>query len=260
MGILAELLAAEGTAKKAWEELLTGTLAKFKKPESFYSGHSKRLQMIEATPENENLEDEAAEEKPVITTVYDTLEFALRMFVRSEDLQCQKNCTNRIATGTVEWQGQAFLEELPIDELLGLEDRLAKLRALLAEMPTQDASRQWKRAPNLGNHVYEIEHPEYATKTKKTPVPIELSKATEQHPANVQLISEDVVVGKFKNIKRTGAATAWQKSEVLMRIDELIIEIKKARQRANETQTVDRKIGFEIVRLLLEPFQTGKSA
>lgn len=252
---LHELLAAEKTPTGAWNQLFEDTLKKFKNPTHFFDGHSKSLAMIEDSPGNKAIEDQAREEKPVTTTVYDTLQYALDIFAKAEDLQFQKNDTNRRATGDVMWRGKVLLAALPVDELLGLEARLTKLRQLLAEVPTLDATKHWVPADNIGAHVYALKFPEETTKTEKQVTPIVLKEATKEHPAQVQAISRDVVVGKFTTIKRSGAATALQKAEAIKRIDELLIEIKQARMRANETQVEQTKHAHVLVELILEPFQ-----
>jgi hypothetical protein len=255
MAKLHELLAAEKTPTGAWNQLYEDTLKKFKNPTHFFDGHSKSLAMIEDSPANKAIEDQAREEKPVTTTVYDTLEYALDIFGKAEDLQYQKNATNRKATGTVMWRGEPLLRDLPVDELLGLEARLTRVRQLLAEVPTLDATKHWINAPSIGAHVFQLEFPEETTKTEKQVIPIVLKDATKEHPAQVQAIQKDVVVGKFTTIKRSGAATALQKAESLKRIDELLVEIKQARMRANETEAEKVLLAGTLVPLILAPFQ-----
>lgn len=254
MAKLHELLAAEKTPTGAWNQLLADTLKKFGNPDQFYSGYSKSLSMIEESPSNAAVEAQAREEKPVITTVHDTLEYALDIFARAEDLQYQKNATNRKATGTVMWEGRPLLVDMPVDELLGLEARLTKIRELFAAMPTVDASKHWQPSPQ-GERVFELTFPEETTKTEKSVVPITLKEATKEHPAQVQVVTRDAVVGKYTTIKRTGAATALQKAEAIKRVDNLLVEIKQARMRANETEAVSDKVASKLVNLLLEPLK-----
>ncbi|NJO13227.1 MAG: hypothetical protein HC872_06915 [Gammaproteobacteria bacterium] len=68
MAKLHELLAAEKTPNGAWNQLFEETLKKFKNPGHFFDGHSKSLQMIEDSPANKAIEDQAREEKPVISS------------------------------------------------------------------------------------------------------------------------------------------------------------------------------------------------
>jgi|SRR6267154_177661 len=253
---LHELLAAEKTPTGAWNTLLADTLKKFKNPTHFFDGHSKSLHMLDDNPANKAVEDQAREEKPVTTNVYETLEYALDIFSRAENLQYQKNATNRKATGTVMWKGEILLAEMPVDELLGLEARLVKIRELYDAIPTLDATKHWRVDAGISPYVYATEFPEETTKTEKQMIPVTLKEATKEHPAQVQAVNKDIVVGKFTTIKRSGAASAVQKSEAIKRVDELLIEIKQARMRANETVAETGTVASALVKLLLEPLKS----
>lgn len=253
MAKLHELLAAEKTRTGSWNAMHADTLSKFKKSAHFFDGHSRRLQMLDDSPANKTIEAGQLEDKPVITTVFETLKDALLVFAKAEDLQFQKNLTKHKATATVMWQGKPFLQDVPIDQLLGLESRITKLRELWESIPTQDATRTWTANPDMGTGVYEATLEE-TEKTEKQAVPITLAQATKEHPAQVQLISKDVTVGRFSTRRRTGAATAQQKYDALKQIDDLLVEIKSARQRANETSVEDGRLGQKVAELLLEPF------
>lgn len=255
MAKLHELLAAEKTPTGAWNALYEDTLKKFKNVGHFFEGHSKSLSMIEGTPENAAIEAAAREEKPVTTTVLDTLTYALDIFAKAEDLQYQKNATNRKATGDVMWRGSVLLPGLPVDELLGLEARLLRLRQLYAEMPTLDATKHWVKVPDQGVGIWETKFPDETTKTEKVTVPVTMSPATDKHPAQVAAVNKDIVVGKNSITKRSGACTALQKAEAIKVVDDLMVEVKQARMRANETEAVTEKIADKVVAVLLAPLK-----
>jgi hypothetical protein len=254
---LHELLAAEKTPTAAWNALYEDTLKKFKNPSHFFDGHSKSLKMIEDSDANRAIEDQAREEKPVTTTVAETLQYALDIFGKAEDLQFLKNSTNRRAVGTVMWKGQPLLTDMPVDQLLGLEDRLGKLRRLYAEVPTLDATKHWQQATQFSTHIWQTVYPEDTTKTEKRVVPVIMSAATKEHAAQIHAVQKDEVVGKYTTTKRSGAATALQKADALKRIDELLVEIKQARMRANETVVEPGGVANLLLPLLLEPFATS---
>jgi len=253
---LHELLASEKTPMSAWNQVFEETLKKFAAEAHYFSGYSKTLKMIEDSPANEAIEAQAREEKPVTTTVYETLDYALAIYGKAEDIQLQKNLANRDATGTVYLgdRPDPILKDLPIDELLGLENRLTQIRRLIAAVPTLDVGKHWARSDNVGPYIWVIRHPEETTKTEKTIIPIILADATKEHPAQIQAVQKDVVVGRFSTIKRSGAATSLQKANALQRIDELIVSIKKARMRANEQSVSNDRISKILLPLLLEPF------
>lgn len=251
---LHEILAAEKTVNASWMKLIEDTTAKFKKPHMF-EGSIKTLKMLEESPANKSLEAAAREEKAMQTTVCDTLEYAFGLFAKAEDLQARKNATNAIATATVLWKGAVLFEGLPIDELLGLESRLIKIRQLIIDVPTLDASKTWIRDPNDPKHVFRMEHKEITTKTENKMVPVVLSAATDKHPAQVKESTQVSVVGQFEVMKTTGCATATQKANAILTIDELMLEIKQARMRANDKQVVEIAVGQKLVDLILAPFK-----
>lgn len=255
MAKLHELLAAEKTPTGAWNQLFADTEKKFGNPVHFFEGYSRSLKMIQETPANKNIEDQNREEKPVTTTVFETLEYALDIFANAEDMQFQKNSTNRIATGTIMWKGAPLVEDVPVDELLGLEARLGKMRQLWMKVPTLDATKHWELDNQAGQGVWVIKYPEETTKTEKQLIPVTLAKATDKHPEQVQAVPKDVVVGKFTTIKRSGEVTALQKANAIKQLDALLVEIKQARMRANETEVTVGKISDKLLPLLLEPFK-----
>lgn len=252
---LHELLAAEKTRNQAWEHLFAESMKKFHKAEEYYNGHSKSLQMLEENEGNKAIEAQAKEEKPVISSVYETLEWALGIYEKAEDLQFQKNLTQQRAVGTVYWRNQPLLIDMPVDQLLGLEARLRKVRELFGALPTLDAGRHWARAESMGPYIYETVHPDETTKTDKQVIPVVMSPATDRHPAQVQPVQKDIVVGRFKTIKRSGCATSIEKAEAIKVCDDLLAEIKQARMRANTTEVLPGKFAKSIIDVLLEPLK-----
>lgn len=253
---LHEILAAEKTAKSAWEEMFLDTLRKFKAPEGFFFGMTKRLHMFnQETPGVAAVEQQQKIDKPVITTVHATLQYALDVFARSENLQFQKNVTNIKAVGTIMWRGLPFIENVPVDELLGLENRLTKLRELILAIPTLDASIKWEPDPQQGHGIW-VSEEAVTVKGEKQVDAVVLVQPTKEHPAQIREINKDVPVGKFTARLRSGTATAAQKATMIKTVDDLLIEIKQARVRTNETVVDNRKIGGTLVDLIMAPLET----
>jgi hypothetical protein len=121
--------------------------------------------------------------------------------------------------------------------------------------PTLDATKHWVKAPDVGHYIWRFRDPEVKTKTDKTIMGVTLSPATEKHPAQVEKVSKDVVVGNFHTVKMSGCCTAVQKSDAMVRIDQLLVEVKQARMRANETVVVDANVAAPLIELIMEPFR-----
>jgi len=254
MGKLHELLAVEKTRIAAANKMLADTSHKFGKFD-FFQGHTKTLKMIEDNPQNAAIEQSAYEVRQLPTTVYETLEYALKYWADAEDVIYQKSRSNQAASATINFRGTIVAEKVPVDELLGLETRLEALRRLMEAMPTLNAGVKWELDVQSGRKgSWIIADPEHTTKTEKVTTPVVLYEATDKHPAQVKEVSVDKTIGTFTLIKQCGAATSAQKAEVLSIIDDLISEVKQARMRANSIEASTETIGAKIVKLLMQPF------
>lgn len=252
MGKLFELLAAEKTLSSAAEKLIEETKAKFQKADSFFKGHIKTLKMLAENSENAAIENAARDSKPVTTNVIDTLDYTLQHWAKSEDVIFQKNCTNQVARADLEFRGVVVVNDVPVDELMGLENRLKALRGMLQEVPTLDASKEWEADTQKGAGFWRTQNEEHTTKTEKVMTPVVLAPATDKHPAQVKESSRDVVIGQFTTRLYSGAATTVGKSEAIKAIDDLIVECRKARNRANTVEAVNVRIGAAVTGLIME--------
>lgn len=248
---LHELLAIEKSQMSQVNVLIQDVLQKFSKDHMF-KGWIKRLKMIKDSPDNTVIEAAGSESRDVVTTVSDTLEYMLKYWAANEDTQFRKNRANQSATADIVI-GTTVISEVPIDELMGLEARLTKLREIFQAVPTLDATKYWV-ASQVKAGVLQSD-PETTTKTEKIITPIVLYDATKEHPAQIKEVSKDEVVGSFTIINFSGAVTSLQKAKALERIDDLIGEIKKARMRANCQEVPGAKIGNVLATYLLEPFK-----
>lgn len=253
--MLHEILAVEKTRSASAKALLEETSMKFGK-EHFFQGWEKSLSMLNESPENGATEQAARESRALPTTVYDTLDYALSIWAEAEDIIFQKNLTNTTAKADIVLtDGYVLARNVPVDELLGLEVRLVEIRNMLLRMPTINAAVEWVKDENLGKHVFKTKNPALTSKTEKRMFPVVLHEATKEHPAQVKESSKDEVVGTFKRIDWSGAATAIQKSDSIKRIDDLISAVKSARMRANSVEVLPGAIGKVLIDYLLEPLK-----
>ena len=75
--------------------------------------------------------------------------------------------------------------------------------------------------------------PQETIKTKKVKKAIVLYPATPEHPAQTQLIDEDVVVGTWMQVKQSGAIKDDVRRALVRRCEVLQRAVKQARERAN---------------------------
>jgi hypothetical protein len=94
--------------------------------------------------------------------------------------------------------------------------------------------------------------PPRLNRTKKVQKPIVLYDATKEHPAQTQLITEDVVVGYWDTVKHSGALPAPRKKELMSRIEKLSQALKFAREKANAADAETVSVGKPIFDYLLQ--------
>jgi hypothetical protein len=67
-------------------------------------------------------------------------------------------------------------------------------------------------------------------------------EATKEHPAQIEVYHEDIRVGEREQIMHSGALTLARKRVLLGRIDDMLKEVKQARQRANDIEVKEIEI------------------
>ena len=127
---------------------------------------------------------------------------ALRALAELFDITATKDWANCSARATVVVDGKPLLEDVPATYLLFLEKQLSDLRTFIDKMVELDAGEDWLEDPSTGMYRTEAIKTQ---RTKKVQRPIVLYDATEHHPAQTQLITEDVVAGYWNTVKYSGA-------------------------------------------------------
>ena len=193
------------------------------------------------TPIDEGGETLPSEVVPLATAVEDELEFLRDVYIDWIDVAMQKETTNQTAHGSFPLPNFDF--SLPATALLNLEGKLAEIRKIYAAIPTLDPTKVWGWSE--ADDVFESE-PDIRYRTKKLMRSHVAYEATPEHPAQVETYMEDVRIGYTTSITQSGAITKALKRDYLERIDELIKQVKNARQKANTAEVVDVHIGNAI--------------
>jgi len=174
----------------------------------------------------------------------DVLKDVRKALVELFNVTAQKDMANRGASGDVDIDGVNLLEGVPVTYLLFLEKQLTDLKTMIAKVPTLDADTSWTWDANAG--VFRSEATE-TTKTKKVQKPIVLYPATEEHPAQTQLVTEDVVVGNWTTVRQSGALPADRKEQLSERIIKVLEAVKFAREQANSADAPKHTLGDDIL-------------
>lgn len=228
---LNQILAVEkGVKNKSYEEFTT--LHKASQRKELYDGRYGTYSPVDE--EGERFPDERQNAQ---LDARDVLNRARELRSEYFDLVLQKDLTNLSALADVEVDGTKILSQVPVTYLLFLEKELSNLESFVAKMPTLDAAENWTW--NEGQAAW-MNEPAETAKTKKVPKAHVLYEATENHPAQVQQFTEDVVVGYWKRIKYSNALTVSHKRDLTARLRKLIQAVKTAREAANSTPAVSR--------------------
>jgi len=246
MGKMHELLAVESDREAVFKKVVTEAGDTFRKRSDHFLGHHKTLEMKE---EGKEMAEAAAEDhKAMVTTVGKKLDYVSNPVVTYLDAVLQKECTNQVAKADLVLpDGTVLGKDLPATFLLGLESKLKFLRQMYENIPTLSPGTEWVADDQMGEGVYKSKHLETKAKTETTVEHKVIVEATEHHPAQIGEASITEVVGVFKTKHWSGMISPARKSELLGRLDVLMQAAKQARMRANSADTIDRKIGKELV-------------
>ncbi len=243
MSKLNQIIAIEkGIKARAYSELSDLNKA-IQKPDLF-NGFAKSFQ-----PKEEG-DDLPSEGKRVQFAVPDVLRTVERSIGELLDVTARKDWTNCVAKGDVVVDGKTVVLQAPVSFLLFLEKQLTDMRTFVDNLPTLDDNENWARDVNSGLFKSDTTS---THRTKKVSKPIVLYPATEQHPAQTQMVTEDVIAGFWTQVKHSGAMPKPERKALAERVEKLLRAVKQAREAANiEDETATPKVGAAVFGYLLE--------
>lgn len=166
-----------------------------------------------------------------------------RMF----DVTITKDTGNRFAVANIKVGDEVIATDVPVSMLLFLEKQLGELQTFLKRLPTLDPAETWTWDNSVGTHR---SVGSATIRTKKVPRNHVKAEATDRHPAQVEVYTEDVPVGTWTAVKFSGAFAQTRVNEMLARISALLDAVKIAREEANSLPVADVKIGESIFKYL----------
>lgn len=189
------------------------------------------------TPKDEEGDRLPSEQKLVQFTSGEAMDQARDILGTFWDLIYQQDCANTQATGDISIDGELQISAVPVTYLIFLEKQINDLQSLIEHLPVLDPSEQWTYSNTHGCMCTGVIE---TVKTKKIMRNHVKAEATEHHPAQVEVYTEDVVVGHWSLTKLSAALTAERKKQLLDRVNKLRNAIKAAREQANGID-VERK-------------------
>ena len=224
MAKLNQIIAVEKGIKSRSESGMTTLYQQVQKPELF-NGFHKSYQ-----PKKEDGEVFPDEGKRVVVRAREALQNFGSIITEYLNITARKDIANTEAFSDLVVGGVTIAEKVPATYLLFLEKRLSEIRTFIGHLPVLDESEEWTFDEN--SELFKSN--EIKThRSQKVQRAIVCYPATEQHPAQTQLVSEDVLVGYWNNVKHSGALPAPEKRALLQRTEELLKAVKEAREAAN---------------------------
>lgn len=169
------------------------------------------------------------------------------ILTRLFDVTATRDWANCEARANVVVDGQTLLEKVPVSHLIFLEKKLVDIHTFVKKLPVLDPSETW--VWDGAKNCYRT--PERQTiKTSKKPVAFVKAAATKEHPAQVEVLQQDLPEGTWTEIKFSGAFPARLVKELLERVERLQQAVKFAREEANSLKVVNQENGEKIFNFL----------
>lgn len=227
---LSQVVSVEKPTKQRTERFLTDINKMLQKPD-FFNGFNRSY-----TPVKDEDERLPPENKLVQNNVTLLLPQIVAAMTDLWNISATRDWANCQAKADIEIDGQVVMQGVPATYLLFLEKQLNDLHTLVGNLPVLDSAESWSRDDN--DMVYKAQ-PKQTAKTKKIPKVIVMHPPTKEHPAQTQLVSDDVIVGHWETINTSGAVPVTKKVRLLERIEKMQKAVKYARENANSTQAPD---------------------
>lgn len=194
-------------------------------------------------PLDEEGEKQPSEQKFVQYKAEDAFEEARVALTDLLDAVATQDWANTKARANVVVDGTILLEDVPVTFLLLLEKTLTDIHTFVSKLPTLDPAEKWTFNEDVDCFTSEKHS---TNKTKKVPRSHIKYEATKEHPAQVEIFTEDVKVGEWHTIKFSGAVSAQRKNELLQRVILVQEAVKFAREEANSTEVEPVKVGRKL--------------
>jgi hypothetical protein len=241
MDKLNQVVAVEKGIKSRSYAEITNLHKANQKPDNF-NGFVKQY-----SPVNEDGETLPSESKKVLMNVDESLNGLKKALSDLLDISLTKDIGNCKAFSDLTIGDSQI--SVPATFLLFLEKQIVDIKTFVTNLPVLDGNEDWTKDDNIG--LYKS-NPTKTHRTKKTVKPIVLYDATDKHPAQCQLINEDVTVGYWHVTKNSGAIPENRKKEILNRIEEFSDQVKKAREKANMVEVENKEIGLLLFNYLFK--------
>ncbi|GAB3283383.1 DUF7873 family protein [Kineosporia babensis] len=192
------------------------------------------------TPRDEDGLQLPAETKLPQIRATEVIDRVTGQLTRLFDVTATKDAANCEAKADVVVDGRTILPGVTVTTLLFLERKLGELQTFITKLPVLDPAERWSYSPDVGAYA---SAPAQTVRSKKVMRNWVKAEATEHHPAQVDVYTEDVPEGTWTTVKYSGALPADRVGELLARVQKLTEAVKQAREEANSIEITDTAIG-----------------
>lgn len=239
---LNQVVAVEKGVKNRVHEKVTDLHKTLLKGDLF-SGHSKTFK-----PLDEDGEKFADDNKKVQFRVEEIFKEMATASVELLDIEATKDNANSLAKADVVVDGKVVLSGVQATTILFLEKQVTDFRTSVEKAPVLDSSKNWTLDANSG--LFKTA-PQTSHRTKKVQKAIVKYPATAEHPAQTEMVSEDVIVGYWSSTDHSGAASKVDKEVLLARTNKLLDALKSAREQANLQEATKVEVGQKLFDFLM---------
>lgn len=238
MARLAQIIAVEKGIKAKTMAELTEAHHALQKP-ALLAGISRTYR-----PKDDEGEQLPSESTIVQVRADDLVKRTAEILARFWDVTATKDHANCEARADIKLpSGRVLAERVPVTHLLFLEKQLIDVHTFLRKLPVLAADEKW--AHDDAHDCWATE-PADTTRTKKILRNHVKAEATDNHPAQVEVFSEDQIVGYWKTVKFSGALPQKRVTELVERVQVLQQAVKYAREEANTIEAKPMKEGGAI--------------
>lgn len=241
---LNQILAVEKQIKTNTHEQVTALYHLLQK-DPLLSGIARTYRPIE-----EDGEKLPPENTQVQVRVEETLKEVGRQFTALFDITLGRDAANTLAKADVVVDGVTLLKDVPATYLLWLEKQLTDLHTYIVKLPVLPQTDTWTY--DSATSAFKTAVVE-TSRTKKLPRAFVKYDATKEHPAQVETLQEDKLVGYWSTTKFSGAVSRDRAQKLRARIESLMAAVKTAREQANLVEVPKVVAGQAVFDFLFAP-------
>jgi len=201
------------------------------------------------TPIKEDGEQFPAESTLVQVRVKDVIKDVQAKLTQLFDITAVKDFSNCNAKADIIIDAdsdspQTIAKDVPVSHLLWLEKQANDLYTFVKGLPALSTTDDWAWDANANCWSTQSFK---TSKSKKVSKPLVKYEATKEHPAQVELVTEDELVGNWTTKKFSGALPASEINSMKTKVEQIQKAIKFAREQANSVEATQVKLGEKIL-------------